>query len=334
MITTTLDQAFLPVKEQLQRVTERISEVLSEPVAQNVHYLIEAGGKRLRPALVLLAGEASGTHRQALVDAAAAVELIHTATLIHDDIIDGSQLRRSQPAFHSRWGSERAVLMGDYLYATAFSLISRLKQPAVNALMADICQQLCRGELMEVEARCRLDLGEPEYLKIITDKTASLICGCCQMGALVAGNSSLDAQRMGNFGLNFGIAFQIVDDCLDLTGEIQVLGKGTLADLDKGVLSLPMIYLASSLPEAQRRDLFAPIVEAVNHPSAGQTRLCDPKHLEKIAQAAEEAGAIERARHRAGHFMELALKSLGDIPLNGLQQAYQSLAEYVILRRS
>lgn len=154
------------------------------------------------------------------------------------------------------------------------------------------------------------------------------------MGALVAGNSSLDAQRMGNFGLNFGIAFQIVDDCLDLTGEIQVLGKGTLADLDKGVLSLPMIYLASSLPEAQRRDLFAPIVEAVNHPSAGQTRLCDPKHLEKIAQAAEEAGAIERARHRAGHFMELALKSLGDIPLNGLQQAYQSLAEYVILRRS
>ena len=156
-----LEEALAPVQAELQAVTDRMLEQLDEPVARKVVYLVTAGGKRLRPALVLLTGLSGGTdNRDALIDAATAVELIHTATLIHDDIIDQSPKRRSQPSFHQRWGTERAVLMGDYLYATAFTLLARLSEPRVMRALADVCQQLSRGELREVEARYQQDLTE------------------------------------------------------------------------------------------------------------------------------------------------------------------------------
>ena len=139
----TLDRALAPVKAELRAVTDRMSTLLTEPVARNVVYLVAAGGKRLRPALVLLAGASGKTKdRDALIDTATAVELIHTATLIHDDMIDQSPRRRSQPSFHQRWGTERAVLMGDYLYATAFTLLARLREPRVMRVMEDVCPQL------------------------------------------------------------------------------------------------------------------------------------------------------------------------------------------------
>ena len=166
-----LQQALGPVQAQLSHVTDWMLAELADPVARNVVYLITAGGKRLRPALVLLAGATGpAPDEEKLRRAAAAVELIHTATLIHDDIIDGSKLRRSQPTFHHRWGTERAVLMGDYLYATAFTVLAQLNTPRIVQIMADVCQELSRGELREVEARNRLDLTEEEYLSIIRDK--------------------------------------------------------------------------------------------------------------------------------------------------------------------
>ena len=305
-------------------------DALADPVARRVVYLIAAGGKRLRPALVLLAGSAGPSpDRRALCDAAAAVELIHTATLLHDDIIDQSRLRRARPAFHHRWGVERALLMGDYLYATAFTLLARLDTPEVIRIIAEVCRDLCRGELLEVEARYRLDLSEPEYVAIIRDKTASLIAGCCRSGAVLGGCSAKTVQRLAEFGLNFGLAFQIVDDCLDLTGDQRELGKSIHADLDKGALSLPLIYLAKRLPARARNRLFAPLRAAGSQAGVGM----DPAFLARVAGAAQDAGAVERALGRAQQFIREAQASLAGLPMNGLTDAYHCLADYAITRR-
>jgi geranylgeranyl pyrophosphate synthase len=320
-----LDRALEPVKADLQAVTERILSQLADPVARNAVYLITAGGKRLRPALVLLAG-ASGPSpdREGLISTATAVELIHTATLIHDDIIDQSPLRRSQPAFHERWGTERAVLMGDYLYATAFTLLARLAAPAVTEVMADVCQQLCRGELREVEARYRLDLSEEEYLGIIRDKTASLVGGCCRAGALLGGAPPETVRRLEVFGVNFGVAFQIIDDCLDLTGNPQELGKSILTDLDKGALSLPIIYLTQTQSREECDRFFAPL----------RARDADAAFLARVAERAMSVGAIAKAEVRAQAFIRQAQQALDGVPMNGLSEVYRQLAEYAISRRS
>lgn len=318
-----LSSALAPIERELSAVSHRLSGILREPVAKRVMYLVSAGGKRLRPALVLLAGLAGPKpDKKALVDAAAAVEMIHTATLIHDDIIDGSQTRRAQPAFHHRWGTERAVLTGDYLYATAFTLLAHLKQPQPVRIISDVCQQLSRGELLEVEARFRLDLTEREYFGIIRDKTASLIGGCCELGAALSGTSGVSRERLAVFGMNFGMAFQIVDDCLDLTGDPRRLGKSILADLDKGALSLPVIYLAQSLSVRERKRLFAPLRESAT----------DPAFIACIAEAAKASGAIAKALHRAERFVSEASASMKRVPLDGLASTYEKLTRYVLAR--
>ncbi len=319
-----LTQALAPIRRQLAVSADRMLSALADPVARKVVYLITAGGKRLRPALVLLAGATGPAPRWAeLIDTAAAVELIHTATLIHDDIIDQSALRRSRPTFHHRWGAERALLMGDYLYATAFTLLTRLPTPGVMGILAQVCQQLCRGELREVEARDRLDLTEAEYLAIIRDKTASLIGGCCQSGALLGGSPPELVQRLTAFGVHFGLAFQMIDDCLDLTGDPQQLGKSIHTDADKGALSLPLIYLTRTLSRRQRRRLFAPLRRRPN----------DPVFRTRIARAAAACGAITTAQAKAQAQIALAQQALADIPLNGCAGTYQLLADYAVSRR-
>ena len=321
----SVDQALAPIKADLDAVGAHLLSELADPVARNVVYLITAGGKRLRPALTLLCGACGpSANRTALIDAATAVELIHTATLIHDDIIDHSQVRRAQPSFHAKWGTERAVLMGDYLYATAFSLLARLRQPAVMQVMASVCQQLCRGELREVEARFRLDLTEAEYFDIIRDKTASLVAGCCQSGAMLGGCDDDTVRRLTDFGMHFGMAFQIIDDCLDLTGDQQQLGKSVLSDLDKGALSLPIIYLSQTMTTSARDQLFAPLREQAT----------DPAFLAQVAKAAESSGAIAKAQSRAQALVHEAREAVAALPLDGLQDAYEILADYAVSRRS
>lgn len=319
-----LQEALAPIQAELGAAAERMLAELADPVARNVVYLVTAGGKRLRPALVLLSGRTGPSpDAEKLRGAAAAVELIHTATLIHDDIIDGSTLRRSQPTFHHRWGTERAVLMGDYLYATAFTVLSQLGEAFVVQTMARVCQELSRGELREVEARQRLDLTEDEYFGIIADKTASLIGGCCRSGAFLGGADAAVIERMGQFGERFGMAFQIIDDCLDLAGDQRVLGKSIHADLDKGALSLPVIYLAQTLTPKSRERLLGPLRR--QQPGAAA--------IARIAREADASGAIAKARARAEAMVREGLDALAGTPLNGLTAAYAGLADYAVARR-
>jgi len=321
---TRLAKILQPVDRDLERVTARLLACLKNPVARMVAYLITAGGKRLRPALVLLAGRSGDyrRHQPALVDLASAIELVHTATLIHDDIIDRSLLRRRQPTFHERFGTERAVLMGDYLYATAFAILADLHDPYVTTCMAKVCQQMSRGEFREVESRFRVDVTEAQYLRIVRDKTASLIAACCHLGARVAGASPQTIKRISQFGSNFGVAFQIMDDCLDLIGEEHMMGKTLRSDLDKGSLSLPVIYLAHSLTPRSRQELFAPL----------RARSASRQFLLRIAQAARHAGAIDQAMHTAEGFIRSATQAVAIQNGIGCAKTYAQLARYAIDR--
>ncbi len=320
----TLQQILRPVDRDLERVTDRLLACLKPPIARRVVYLITAGGKRLRPALVLLAGR-SGEHRahhDALIDLAVAVELIHTATLIHDDIIDRSLMRRQQPTFHTRFGTERAVLMGDYLYATAFAILAQLDEPQVTTFMAEVCQQMSRGEFLEVERRFSVGITEAQYLEIVRDKTASLISACCYLGASLTGAKPQTVKRLSEFGWNFGMAFQIMDDCLDLIGEERQVGKTLRSDLDKGSLSLPVIYLARTLPKSQRAEFFAPL----------RRRAFDHTFLTRVAKAAARSGAIQQAFHTAKTFVQQATAAVAIQDGIVWASAYEQLARYAINR--
>ena len=332
-----LTHALRPVRRQLDEVSGRMLSQLADPVMRKVVYLITAGGKRLRPALVLLAGSCGARPDDAgLVTAAAAVEMIHTATLIHDDIIDQSPLRRAHQAFHHRWGVERAVLTGDHLYAQAFQWLANLKTPRVMQIMADVCGRLCRGELREVEARYRLDLTEAEYFAIIREKTASLIGGCCESGAVLGGCPPEAVTRLAAFGVTFGLGFQVMDDCLDVGGDPARLGKATLSDLDKGVFSLPLIYLTQRLSPRERRRLFAPLQRVAGRAGARtwarRVTAVDPGFMRRVAAAAKASGALAQAQARARELIQESQAHVAGLSLNGLSAAYDALASYAMTR--
>ncbi len=321
---THLKQILRPVEADLADVRRRLLACLQSPVARKAAYLVAAGGKHLRPALVLLAGR-SGRYdqrRDALITLAVSTELIHTATLVHDDIIDRAALRRRQPTFHQRFGTERAVLMGDYLYSVAFSLLAGLEEPAVVQVMAEACQRLSLGEFLEVDSRFDVGLTARRYLEIIQHKTASLMAACCQLGAVVAGAPPETVARLREFGLQFGMAFQIMDDCLDLIGEEQVVGKTLRSDLDKGSLSLPVIYLAAAMSKRERETLFAPLCN----------RTPDPAFLARIAKEARRSGAIARALRTAQEFLQQAMATVAVHDGVALADTYQQLARYALAR--
>jgi octaprenyl-diphosphate synthase len=320
----SLGQMLQPVAGDLEAVTQRLLACLENPIARMAAYMITAGGKRMRPALVLLSGRSgdAAAHKAALVDLSTAMELVHTATLIHDDIIDRSAMRRQQPTFHERFGTERAVLMGDYLYATAFALLAGLRDPYVTGYMADICQQLLRGEFHEVDCRFNLELTEAEYLDIVRDKTACLIAASCHLGAHLAKAPAAATQRLTEFGWNLGVAFQIADDCLDLAGDEKTVGKSLRSDLDKGSLSLPLIYLAQSVGRRERRQLFAPV----------RQRKIDRRFLVRIARLARDAGAVARALDTAQRFARQAAEAVPSNDGVPLAATYHQLAAYTVHR--
>jgi len=324
MKATPLTEILKPVQRDLERVTDRLMAYLRNPVARLAAYLITGGGKRLRPALVLLAGRSGDAraHQRQLLELATAIELVHTATLIHDDIIDESLLRRRQPTFHTRFGTERAVLMGDYLYASAFSILAGIGDAYVTTHMAQVCQQMSRGEFLEVDSRFNVHLTEGKYLQIVRNKTASLIAACCHLGAHVAGAAPQTVKRLTDFGWNFGMAFQIVDDCLDLTGEERTVGKTLRSDLEKGLLSLPMIYLAASLNRQEREQLFAPI----------RTRRADRAFLSQLAGRARRAGAVTQAIKSAESFVREAHEAVAIQDGIASVESYRRLARYAVER--
>jgi octaprenyl-diphosphate synthase len=242
-LANELDQVSLVMSDHLKNKHKEVTAICEELAAYR--------GKMLRPTMLLLSWKSVSsceTTPEAVRVAAGVVELIHLATLVHDDILDESDLRRGAQTINSLLGNEAAVMLGDYLLSSAFLLCSTIKNPELNLLLGKVTNTLCAGELVQLSRRNDMDLDIESYFQIIRDKTASLIAASCEMGAVLGGGSGREIKALKEFGSSVGMAFQIKDDLLDLLGERAIIGKPAGRDLDKGKLTLPVITMLVENP--------------------------------------------------------------------------------------
>jgi octaprenyl-diphosphate synthase len=279
-------------------------------------------GKRLRPALVLLAGQACGSLSEDHAVLAAVVEMIHTATLVHDDVLDEAEIRRHAATVNAGWGNETAVLLGDYLFTHAFHLAASLESTRACRWIGEATNRVCEGEMQQVHHRGNLDLDENDYFAIIEGKTAALTAVSCRLGAWYARASEPTVAALDRYGRNLGIAFQIADDVLDIWGEEGATGKSLGTDLEKQKLTLPVIRLLSRVDPAAATTIRSLLAEA----KADGRRPLQP-YLEKT-------GALDYAWQRAKQHVRLALDELDRLEDSGAKSALRTLAQYVMRRPS
>src|SRR3984893_2986963 len=241
-----LSQIFDPIRADLEKVDREFGRHVQSQIdliPKIGQYIQTSGGKRMRPALLLMAARLCGYEGDRAIVYAAVVEFIHTATLVHDDIIDGSELRRGRLAVHSRWGNDITVLLGDYLYIKSMALALTLDALEIIRLLCDVTLRMIEGELYQLTKNGDADITEDEHFDIIRRKTAYLFGGCGQIGGMLGKVGDAKEQALREYGFNLGVAFQLVDDLLDFTGDAAALGKPVGGDLREGKMTLPLIHL-------------------------------------------------------------------------------------------
>jgi octaprenyl-diphosphate synthase len=306
--------------EEMERVLARTLHSARPGVAQLIEHLGHYRGKRLRPALLLLTAQASGRVTAAHHTLAAVVEMIHTATLVHDDVLDSASVRRHVPTVNALWGNQTSILLGDYLFTHAFHLTSTLGDAQACRLIGDATNRVCGGELHQICQRGNLELTEQEYFDIVEGKTAELTACCCKLGALFSGKQPEVVERLTAYGRGLGIAFQIADDLLDLVGEERTTGKSLGTDLEQQKLTLPLVYLLeNATPELATR------VRQVLGNSAKHKR-------EALRPLLEEAGALAYAERRAEEIAQEARKELACLPASPCRTILETLTERVVHR--
>jgi octaprenyl-diphosphate synthase len=309
-IAGDLAQVEILLAESLQSRQERVREVI-EHVR---HYR----GKRLRPVLLLLTAKACGGVTPAHHTLAAVVEMIHTATLVHDDILDAATVRRHVPTVNARWGVQPAILLGDHLFTRAFHLAASVDARACR-LIGEATNRVCEGELRQGLERGNLDLSEEEYYEIIDSKTAELIACCCRLGAIYSGADDAVVKAMTNYGRNLGIAFQIADDLLDLVGIEETVGKSLGTDLDQQKLTLPLIHLLAQSNGAGPR-----VRQLLTSPGNHKR--------EALLPLLAQSGAVEAARQKAQEFATRARAELRVLATSVSRGILEKLTEQVIDR--
>jgi octaprenyl-diphosphate synthase len=320
-----LADLYAPIAAELADAERIFQEELESrfPFVQHlVDHCADFHGKRLRPALVLLAGRACGHLTPAHSVLAAVVEMIHTATLVHDDILDEAMVRRHAATVNAEWGNETAVLLGDYLFTHAFHLAASLDSTRACRWIGAATNRVCEGEMQQVHHRGNFELDEAAYFAIIEGKTAELTAVSCRLGASYAGATEATVAALDRYGRDLGIAFQIADDVLDLWGEERVTGKSLGTDLEKQKLTLPLIYLLRLLKPEVAAEVRRLLAEA----RADHRRLIRP-YL-------ESTGAIDRAWQRAKYHVKQALDALDCLPDSDARSVLRNLAQYVVRRRS
>lgn len=289
------------VAGEIEQVNQLIIEQLQSnvPMVENVgHYIVDAGGKRLRPLLALLTGAALGGCRPAHITFAAVIEFIHTATLLHDDVVDISSLRRGRPTANATFGNAPSVLVGDFLYTRAFQLMVQLENLPVLHYMADTTNTIAEGEVLQLTRAGNATTSEQDYLDIITRKTAVLFAAACYGAAALGDASEDECQQLATFGLHLGIAFQMVDDVLDYEGDAATMGKNVGDDLAEGKLTLPLIHILKQGNVAEQEL----VRRAINEKTADD--------IDAIIVAVDRCGGADYTRQRAREHHDLALAAL------------------------
>jgi octaprenyl-diphosphate synthase len=289
-------------------------------VDQLVAHVSRFRGKMLRPMMVFLCGRAVGAVTPHHVTIAAVVEMVHMATLVHDDVLDEAELRRRGATINHLKGNEAAVMLGDYLISHSYHLCSSIDSQAAARVIARTTNQVCEGELLQLHNRNNLDLDEETYITIISRKTASLIAASCYLGATLAGAAPEVAQAMERYGLNLGLAFQIQDDILDLEGDEHVVGKTLGIDVEKRKLTLPIIRFLASAPQ-DHRELCRNLLQSP-----------EPHQGDRVRRLIAPSDAIPYARQRAQLLVDRAKNCLNALPTSETRDALAGLADLVLQR--
>ena len=285
-------------------------------------YLRGGGGKRIRPALLLLAAKLFGYEGRGAIRLGAVVEIIHTATLVHDDIIDEAETRRGRPAANTQWGNSKCVLAGDWLYMQAFKIAVQERNFNILDTLTELTQQMVEGELLQME-KLGLCISVSEHLDLIFRKTACLFSVCMRLGAILGGASEEQQERLGDYGRNLGLAFQIVDDVLDLTASEEVLGKPVASDLREGKATLPVILALERCTPGEYAKIERVLRErefnGVTHP--------------EILSILQNYGALDAAAERAQLYADAARKAICSFPDSEIKRALLWAPEFVIARQ-
>lgn len=321
-----LRQIYEPIVDDLKAVEDFLGSALGESQNRSIlamgGFLLESPGKRIRPALVFLseraasAGRSSTCDHRGLIEIATAVELIHIASLIHDDVLDGATMRHSRATINARYGDDVSIVLGDYIYSKAFQLIGKCGNADIFDCMSEAIHSMCEGELIHVCQRRNLDLSKDSYIVIAKKKTASLFAACCHAGTIIGNHSRAVQTTLKEFGLNFGVAFQIVDDCRDVTSEEGELGKQPGQDVITGDVTLPLLTLSDAVGRAEREEIKNMLGSANDKASLGRLRamLANSDALCKTEQVVNSylASAKERLNRLADSVYKESLSRLVD----------------------
>lgn len=309
--------------EQVEGEFERQARSNIQVIAFIGDYLRGSGGKRVRPALTILSNYAVGGDgaRYNSIRMATVMEFLHTATLVHDDIIDDAETRRGRPTVNAIYGNETAVLMGDWLYMSAFETSLAERSLTILDILTAVTRKMTEGELLQLTLLGRSDSTETEYLNVLQRKTAYLFSACCEVGSILGGAGETEQVALRDYGLNLGTAFQLTDDLLDFTATEDVLGKAAGVDLLGGKVTLPLIYLMDSEPAS--REMIDRVIREASYDNISRSDLL---------AAVERAGGLERARARADQFAETARAALDNLPDSEYCDALRAIPTYVLER--
>lgn len=296
------------------------------PLLQEIaDHIANGGGKRLRPLLLILTTRLCGSSRPAAIVAAAAVEFIHTATLLHDDVLDGADLRRGKKAVRAIWGNHASILMGDYLYSLAVRMAVELKNQEVNKTLSETCKRMVEGEALQLSRNGDIRVSEADYLRIIRNKTAALIEASCRLGGIVSGASPATMRAIGRFGSHLGVAFQVADDTLDYSARNETIGKSRGRDLLEGKVTLPLLHLLEHCRPAERVRINRIFKANGSRQPAGSA-------TDEVVAMMHRYGSLDYTLSRAGAFVERAKAELAPFPDSPAKRALCVVADYVIAR--
>jgi octaprenyl-diphosphate synthase len=318
----TISSIYEPVQQELLRVEENLVQVARAAppeIAEILDHVLQNGGKRVRPAITLLTGKFYRYNTELLLPMATAVELLHTATLVHDDSIDKSLWRRAKPTINSLWGNATALLLGDYLFGTSALIASSTDNIRLIKLFAQTLVTVSSGEIGQTLNSFNLNQTRQSYFKRIGDKTAFLFSMAAESGAVLSEAPEDVVQHLKSYAYNLGIGFQIVDDVLDLTGREETMGKPVGSDLLQGTLTLPTILLLERYPE--------------NNPVERIFRTGNQEDMKLVVQMILDSPIVEECYHTAQDFCSQACKALEQLPLNTVHHSLIDLANYVVERR-
>jgi octaprenyl-diphosphate synthase len=313
------------VGDDLRAVEEEIRRELDSPVAlieEMGEYIAGAGGKRLRPMLLLLAARLAGARGPRCVRLACVVELLHTATLIHDDVVDRAPLRRGRPSANAQWGDDASVLVGDHLYSKSFAMLVRDNDRAVMETLARATVSMTEAEVFQLERKRSGVLTEADYVRIITQKTASFISACCRIGALLGDVGAEQVDALTRYGIDVGVAFQISDDSLDFVADQSRLGKAIGADLREGKRTLPLIATLARSSPVERERVWA----ILRHSSLS------PDEIEEIRLLVVEHAGVEYALERAHQYAQAAKRDLEAFAPSEEREILALIADFVVDR--